>query len=577
MGVVHLARRPGGPRVALKVLRPHIIGDAEARQRLAQEVGSLSRIKSHRVAEIVDADPYGDIPYVATRYVPGYSLHQQVEAQGALPPDDLDWFARCLADALAEVHAVGVLHRDIKPSNVLMEGRSPVLIDFGLARLAEDPRLTHQGWLLGTPGYLAPEILYGEDATELSDVHSWAATTAYAGTGRPPFGSGPSVAVMDRVRRGEYRLDGIDTPVRELLTAALDPDPRARPTLREVRAWFTRDTPMTAVHRTVPADLRSTAMTPPMTMPLAMSPAAPAAAGTPTSGASADPETVRFAEEPVTARYAEEPATARYTEDHRRAPVLAAPAPRPAVAPRPADAPHQPVAPFPAGSDPAVPVPSAPPGTQPLPQQGVVPGTQFPPRNHPPFPGPRVRSTGEKARRTTLVVALGLAVGGLSAMAPVLTVLGVSLVVWFARAASLATGARNVRRQVRGAKWYDPVQTVLASPVHLVRAVPATVLLVLWGSGMGAAAALLCYAAGTAQTTGLAVTGFVSACAVWFGPGSLRLRGPVDTVLDPVTARPVPWLLLTLVVLALATGSMAASAQGTQWVPWTEAPLSVLR
>ena len=76
-----------------------------------------------------------------------------------------------------------MLHRDIKPTNVLMEGRSPVLIDFGLARVAEDPRLTQTGWLLGTPGYLAPEILYGDDATVASDVHAWAATVVFAATG----------------------------------------------------------------------------------------------------------------------------------------------------------------------------------------------------------------------------------------------------------------------------------------------------------------------------------------------------------------------------------------------------------
>ena len=104
------------------------------------------------------------------------------------------------------MHQVGVLHRDIKPSNVLLEGRAPVLIDFGLARLAEDPRLTHTGWLLGTPGYLAPEILYGDDATTASDVHSWAATVVFAATGRPPFGTGPAMAIMDRVRRGEHDL-----------------------------------------------------------------------------------------------------------------------------------------------------------------------------------------------------------------------------------------------------------------------------------------------------------------------------------------------------------------------------------
>ena len=78
MGVVHLARRPGGDRVALKVLRQHIVGDDEARSRLAREVSSLSRIRSRWVAEIVDADPWAPVPYVATRYVPGLSLHDHV-------------------------------------------------------------------------------------------------------------------------------------------------------------------------------------------------------------------------------------------------------------------------------------------------------------------------------------------------------------------------------------------------------------------------------------------------------------------------------------------------------------------
>jgi hypothetical protein len=236
MGVVHLARRGAdGQRVALKVLRPHIVGDDEARARLAREVSSLSRIRSRWVAEIVDADPWGPVPYVATRYVPGLSLHDHVHEEGPVTGPDLTWFACCLAEGVASVHDVGVLHRDVKPSNVLMEGRTPILIDFGLARVADDPKLTHTGWLLGTPGYLAPEILYGDDATTASDVHSWAATVAYAAAGRPPFGRGPSMAIMDRVRRGEHDLSGIPEPLRHLLDEALNPEPHQRPTLTEIR------------------------------------------------------------------------------------------------------------------------------------------------------------------------------------------------------------------------------------------------------------------------------------------------------------------------------------------------------
>ena len=238
MGVVHLGQKPGERPVAIKVLRPHVVGDDEARRRLAREVSSLSRVRSRRIAEIVDADPFGEIPFVATRYVPGLSLHDHVQEEGALEGDDLLWFADCLAEALEAVHSVGVLHRDIKPSNVIMEGRTPILIDFGLARVAEDSRITMNGWLLGTPGYLAPEILYGDDATIASDVHAWAATVAYAGTGRAPFGRGPSVAVMDRVRRGEHDLAGLDPDVLELVEEALAPEPADRPTLEEVRDWL---------------------------------------------------------------------------------------------------------------------------------------------------------------------------------------------------------------------------------------------------------------------------------------------------------------------------------------------------
>ncbi|GHJ57942.1 hypothetical protein NOK12_04610 [Nocardioides sp. OK12] len=263
MGVVHLARRPGGDRVALKVLRPQVVGGDEARLRLEREVASLSRVRSRWVAEVLDADPWGDVPYVATRYVPGLSLHDHVVEEGPLTGRDLVWFAGCLAEGLASVHEVGVLHRDVKPSNVLMEGRTPILIDFGLARVADDPRLTHTGWLIGTPGYLAPEILYGDDASTASDVHSWAATVAYAGTGRAPFGRGPSMAVMDRVRRGEHDLDGLRGDLHDVVEAALDPDPQRRPSLGEILDWLRPQS--TQVHRRpVPGPLPEAVETAPM-------------------------------------------------------------------------------------------------------------------------------------------------------------------------------------------------------------------------------------------------------------------------------------------------------------------------
>ncbi|MDQ4008218.1 MAG: serine/threonine protein kinase, partial [Actinomycetota bacterium] len=272
MGVVHLAAGPSGERVALKVLRPHVVGDDEGRERLAREVSSLRRVRSPRVAEVFDADPWGEQPYVVTRYVHGPSLHDRVREHGPLQGEELRAIAVGLVEAVIAVHEAGVLHRDIKPSNVLIEGRhDPVLIDFGLAKVAEDSRLTATGWLMGTPGYLAPEVLYGDEATPAADVHAWAATVVFAATGSTPFGRGPSMAVMDRARRGEHDLSGVPGWLHPLLTRCLSPHPGDRPSAGEVLSRLTgpprppyRAAPATAP---VPATRPITAARPPEPFP----------------------------------------------------------------------------------------------------------------------------------------------------------------------------------------------------------------------------------------------------------------------------------------------------------------------
>lgn len=243
MGVVYLAEGSRREPVAVKVLRQEVVGDEEARQRLAREVATLSRVTTDRVAAVVDADPWGLRPYVVTEYVDGPDLRAWVREHGAMPERELCSFGAGLAEAVAAVHQVGVLHRDIKPGNVLVEDGEAVLIDFGLARLAEDPRITGAGWVLGTPGYLAPEVLYGEDATAASDVHSLAATLAFAALGRPPAGTGPPMAIMDRVRRGEFDLAGLPSSVRLLIEDCLAPDPRDRPSVLDVLAELGGDRP----------------------------------------------------------------------------------------------------------------------------------------------------------------------------------------------------------------------------------------------------------------------------------------------------------------------------------------------
>ncbi len=522
MGVVHLARRgDDGARVALKVLRQHIVGDEEARQRLAREVASLGRIRSRWVAEILDADPWADIPYVATRYVPGLSLHDHVAEEGAVEGDDLLWFAGALAEGLTSVHAAGVLHRDVKPSNVLMEGRTPILIDFGLARVADDPRLTHTGWLLGTPGYLAPEILYGDDATPASDLHSWAATVAFAGTGAAPFGRGPSMAIMDRVRRGEHDLTGLTGALHDVVAAALDPEPERRPTLPEVLDWLRPQTTRPAPLLAPPPRLRPTAPRP-----------APAAA---------DP----FVDSLALAAQAHAPALAHAERSTLMLPTDAALAVREPVAGPP-------------------PAPSSAPPPPHLPPPLALAPT-------PPTPLP----TSERVRRAVLVGAGCLLTGAAVVAAPWVALAAVVLVVWLLRSASLAASAAGARRWQRGRRWYDAPQLLLSAPWHLARAIPGAVVLLLWAAGLAVAAALVCYAVGTSVPLALVVTGLTLAPALWWGPGAGRLRGPLGRVVHPVSHRVWPWLAATAAVLALAVGcGLYAESRGPSWTPGRDHPFA---
>jgi predicted Ser/Thr protein kinase len=229
MGVVHLGLDAEGHAVAVKVLRAHVAADPDARRRLAREVATLRRVRHPRVAEVIDADVEGEVPYLVTRFVPGRPLDAHVRESGPLARGHVAHVGTVLADALRAIHDAGVVHRDVKPANVMLLDGEPVLIDFGIAHVADETRITMTGLVMGTPGYLSPEVVAGQPVTSATDWWGWGATLAYAATGRSPFGSGPLEVVLDRVRRGDCDLSGLGGPLRDALAAALTVDPARRP------------------------------------------------------------------------------------------------------------------------------------------------------------------------------------------------------------------------------------------------------------------------------------------------------------------------------------------------------------
>ncbi|GAA2093345.1 serine/threonine-protein kinase [Actinomadura alba] len=232
--VVHLAVDSHGREVAVKELRAELVDEPGARRALAREILAQGKVGSRHVARLLDGDVGGDRPYTVTQYVPGSTLREFVKTYGPLGGMSLTRFAREAAEGVAAIHAAGVVHRDLTPGNVMILGGSPIIIDFGVAYEARTGQETRPGILIGTPGFLAPELIEGEAVTGAADVFSWAATVAFAATGRPPFGKGSLHGVCFRILRGAVDLDGVAEPLASLLRLALRRDAHARPSA----AWF---------------------------------------------------------------------------------------------------------------------------------------------------------------------------------------------------------------------------------------------------------------------------------------------------------------------------------------------------
>ncbi|MFF4587938.1 protein kinase [Streptomyces sp. NPDC001388] len=241
MGQVYLARSDRGRTVAVKLVRPELAAREEFRARFRQEVRNAQRVGGFWTAPVLDADTEAAVPWVATGYVAGPSLQQVVgHDHGPLPERSVRILAAGLAHALTNIHAAGIVHRDLKPSNVMVTIEGPRVIDFGVARALEtvtDSGLTRTGAVIGSPGFMAPEQVRGEQITPASDVFCLGSVLAYAATGTLPFGGdegGGVHAVLLRITEEEPDLAGVPEGIADLVRACLRKDPAARPSL----AWI---------------------------------------------------------------------------------------------------------------------------------------------------------------------------------------------------------------------------------------------------------------------------------------------------------------------------------------------------
>ncbi|WP_240809734.1 serine/threonine-protein kinase [Actinomadura sp. WMMA1423] len=394
MGTVFLGEDDAGRQVAVKVINAELTDDEAFHDRFRREVTAARQVSRFCTAAVLDARLDGDPLYVVTEYVNGPSVEEAVKANGPLRGGDLEALAVNIATALLAIHGAGIVHRDLKPSNVLLSATGPRVIDFGIARAldaTEGP--TRTGQFVGTPAYIAPELMQGEEITPAADVFSWGCVVAYAGTGRAPFGGGRLHEVINRVMTADPDLEGLDPAVHDVVARSLAKDPAKRPTVKQLIQALTGEDEPPATPPTV--ELPPPAPAPAPGPPL-MPPPGPAPAPTPAAG--------------------QQPAPSPETEAEQRP----APSPEPAAQPKSAPPPEsaaqlESATPPPpaAEQEPVPPIPATEQGSVPAPEPAVAAamGADAVPPTSPAgisVPAPRAKRPARHRKHGLLAVAAGV-------------------------------------------------------------------------------------------------------------------------------------------------------------------------
>ncbi|GAA3839507.1 hypothetical protein GCM10022226_72280 [Sphaerisporangium flaviroseum] len=588
MGVVHLGLDQEGREVAVKVLHPHVAADLKARDRLTREVETMRRVRSPRVAEVLDAELTGATPYIVTRFAPGRTLEETVLSDGPLSQREVVRLARGLSEALIAIHAGDVIHRDFKPANVMLVNGDPLVIDFGIAHLVNATRLTQTGMFVGTPGYLAPEIIRDDEITQAADVHALAATVFFGATGKPPFGSGSFESVCYNIMEGRANIDQAPPWLRAWLRAAFAVNPAARPNAQGLLAMArSLDPNVTAFQETSGQagrtrrldSAQASDLTPDRTHVMNGTSGANGLDELPPTKRTKPASEDSYSDLLPPVRYAERdrgrrsdgrppPAPGAYGADSR-APGFAPPPAYPAAPP-----PAYPAAPYgPPGQYPPAPYVDQrvagyppPPGAG----RGAAPPPAHPRPNTEQQRGPEPERPRYRTGHPLLsALLLAVAVGG-ARMLPVLVSVLMVVVVLCLRVGEYLWSDLAQRRSVRGNSASDPLLAVLGTPWALIRAglmtlvvtpLAAMFALCVWGA--------LYFMAGMTTDTAAAFGASAFVAGLFLLPGGGSPRKAVARTLTAVIRSPGAGMIMTLVAGTLAffvvVGSMSAVPS---WIPW---------
>ena len=214
-----------GAEVAVKILHAHLALDRRLAERFRRELGITRGLDHPGIVRVFDLHEHRGRPLFSMELLHGRTLDEVLRDEGPMPSGAARHLAKEICAALQAAHAAGVVHRDLKPQNVFVTSVGALkLLDFGLARVAGQTPLTSSMSVLGTPGYIAPELLAGERADARADLYALGATLCEMLTRRPPLASSDPYGAPS----APPRFDDLCAEDSELLQRALEPDPERR-------------------------------------------------------------------------------------------------------------------------------------------------------------------------------------------------------------------------------------------------------------------------------------------------------------------------------------------------------------
>jgi serine/threonine-protein kinase len=280
-------RRWDGKPVAVKVLRPELSSDPEAVARFLRERTTLVGLEHPNLVSILDLVAEGETLAIVMNLIEGPDLRCLLETDGPQVPADACHLLAQVAAGIAQVHRAGIVHRDLKPENVLVEGPgTPTacakVTDFGIARAVAGPMVTRTDQLLGTAGYMAPELVAGRPLTPAVDVYSLGVLGYELLAGRRPFeAEHPAAILRAHLELEPARPDGLPDAVWDLIAQCLAKDPGSRPDATQASVALEALVPALAGR---PALAPSAAPDPPLPLPAGPLSAGPIPAGPPLAG-----------------------------------------------------------------------------------------------------------------------------------------------------------------------------------------------------------------------------------------------------------------------------------------------------